>query len=43
MAKGSYFGVNLVTADLDSASKLEAGGAEVVQEPRWPIGNRRPD
>jgi catechol 2,3-dioxygenase-like lactoylglutathione lyase family enzyme len=34
MAKGSYFGVNLATADLDGTfAKLEASGAEVVQEP----------
>jgi catechol 2,3-dioxygenase-like lactoylglutathione lyase family enzyme len=34
MAKGSYFGVNLATADLDDTfAKLEASGAEVVQEP----------
>ncbi|GAB3617582.1 VOC family protein [Okibacterium endophyticum] len=34
MAKGSYFGVNLATTDLDETfAKLEAGGAEVVQEP----------
>jgi catechol 2,3-dioxygenase-like lactoylglutathione lyase family enzyme len=34
MAKGSYFGVNLATDDLDGAfAKLEANGAEVVQEP----------
>ena len=34
MAKGSYFGVNLATADLDDTfEKLEASGAEVVQEP----------
>jgi len=34
MAKGSYFGVNLATADLDGTfEKLEASGAEVVQEP----------
>jgi catechol 2,3-dioxygenase-like lactoylglutathione lyase family enzyme len=34
IAKGSYFGVNLATTDLDDAfAKLEAGGAEVVQEP----------
>ncbi|WP_353987789.1 VOC family protein [Ruicaihuangia caeni] len=34
MAKGSYFGVNLATDDLDGVfSKLEASGAEVVQEP----------
>ncbi len=34
MAKGSYFGVNLASADLDATfAKLEASGAEVVQEP----------
>jgi catechol 2,3-dioxygenase-like lactoylglutathione lyase family enzyme len=34
MAKGSYFGVNLVTRDLDGTfATLEGGGAEVVQEP----------
>jgi len=34
MAKGSYFGVNLATADLDGTfAKLEASDAEVVQEP----------
>jgi catechol 2,3-dioxygenase-like lactoylglutathione lyase family enzyme len=34
IAKGSYFGVNLATPDLDDAfARLEAGGAEVVQEP----------
>jgi catechol 2,3-dioxygenase-like lactoylglutathione lyase family enzyme len=34
MAKGSYFGVNLATADLAGTfAKLEASGAEVVQEP----------
>ncbi len=34
MAKGSYFGVNLATADLDDTfAKLAANGAEVVQEP----------
>ncbi|MEO6505145.1 MAG: VOC family protein [Terrimesophilobacter sp.] len=34
MAKGSYFGVNLATADLDGTfAQLEASGAEVVQEP----------
>jgi uncharacterized glyoxalase superfamily protein PhnB len=34
MAKGSYFGVNLATADVDATfAKLEAAGAEVVQEP----------
>jgi catechol 2,3-dioxygenase-like lactoylglutathione lyase family enzyme len=34
MAKGSYFGVNLATPDLDATfAKLEGSGAEVVQEP----------
>jgi catechol 2,3-dioxygenase-like lactoylglutathione lyase family enzyme len=34
MAKGSYFGVNLATADLDDTfAKLAASGAEVAQEP----------
>ncbi|WP_433393871.1 VOC family protein [Micromonospora sp. KLBMP9576] len=34
MAKGSYFGVNLATADLDDTfAKLQASSAEVVQEP----------
>jgi catechol 2,3-dioxygenase-like lactoylglutathione lyase family enzyme len=34
MAKGSYFGVNLATADLDGTfAELQASGAEVVQEP----------
>ena len=34
MAKGSFFGVNLATPDLDATfAKLEGGGAEVVQEP----------
>jgi catechol 2,3-dioxygenase-like lactoylglutathione lyase family enzyme len=34
MAKGSYFGVNLATDDLDGTfAKLEASDAEVVQEP----------
>ena len=42
MAKGSYFGVNLATADLDATfAKLEASGAEVVQEPtEQPYGVR---
>ncbi len=42
MAKGSYFGVNLATADLDSTfTKLEGSGAEVVQEPtEQPYGVR---
>ena len=34
LAKGSYFGVNLATADLDGLfAQLEASDAEVVQEP----------
>lgn len=34
IAKGSYFGVNLATPDLDGTfAKLEANGAEIVQEP----------
>ena len=34
MAKGSFFGVNLATKDLDGTfEKLEASGTEVVQEP----------
>ena len=34
MAKGSYFGVNLASADLDETfAVIEASGAEVVQEP----------
>ncbi|MDS0138355.1 MULTISPECIES: VOC family protein [unclassified Amycolatopsis] len=34
MAKGTYAGANLATKDLDALfAKLEAGGAEVVQEP----------
>ncbi|MEU0536073.1 VOC family protein [Amycolatopsis tolypomycina] len=34
MAKGTYASVNLATKDLDALfAKLEAGGAEVVQEP----------
>ena len=34
MAKGSYFGVNLATPDLDGTfEQVVAGGAEVVQEP----------
>lgn len=34
LAKGSYFGVNLATDDLDGLfAKLEAIGTEVVQEP----------
>lgn len=34
VTKGSYFGVNLATQDLDAAfAAIEARGAEVVQEP----------
>ena len=34
MAKGSYFGVNLGTDDLDAFfEKIVASGADVVQEP----------
>ena len=34
IAKGSVFGVNLATPDLDDTfAKLEASGAEIVQEP----------
>ena len=34
IAKGSYFGVNLATPDLDSTfASLESSGAEIVQEP----------
>lgn len=34
VAKGSYFGVNLATDDLDALfERLEAAGAEVTQEP----------
>jgi catechol 2,3-dioxygenase-like lactoylglutathione lyase family enzyme len=34
MAKGSFFGVNLATPDLDGLfDRLQARGAEVVQEP----------
>ncbi|GAA1062138.1 VOC family protein [Agromyces bracchium] len=34
IAKGSYFGVNLASTDLDETfATLEAAGAEVVQEP----------
>ena len=42
MAKGTYAGVNLATADLDGTfGKLEASGAEVVQEPtEQPYGVR---
>ena len=42
MAKGTYAGILLATADLDSTfARLEAGGAEVVQEPlEQPYGVR---
>jgi catechol 2,3-dioxygenase-like lactoylglutathione lyase family enzyme len=42
LAKGSYFGVNLATGDLDGTfAKLEGSGAEVVQEPtEQPYGVR---
>ncbi|MGI5523596.1 VOC family protein [Micromonospora sp. CA-259024] len=42
MAKGSYFGVNLATSDLDNTfAALEASNAEVVQEPtEQPYGVR---
>jgi uncharacterized glyoxalase superfamily protein PhnB len=34
MAKGSLFGVNLATTDLDGTfARLEASGAEIAQEP----------
>ena len=34
MAKGTYASINLASADLDAAfERLQAGGAEVVQEP----------
>ncbi|MCK9250877.1 MAG: VOC family protein [Solirubrobacteraceae bacterium] len=34
IAKGSYFGVNLGTPDLDAAfARIEAAGVEIVQEP----------
>ncbi|MFI5586891.1 VOC family protein [Amycolatopsis sp. NPDC051758] len=42
MAKGTYAGVNLATKDLDALfAKLQAGNAEVVQEPvEQPYGVR---
>ncbi|PYC76622.1 glyoxalase [Micromonospora arborensis] len=42
VTKGSYFGVNLATPDLDATfAKLEASDAEVVQEPtEQPYGVR---
>ncbi|MBB4140720.1 VOC family protein [Microbacterium invictum] len=34
IAKGSYFGVNLATDDLDATfAQVEAAGADIVQEP----------
>lgn len=34
IAKGSYFGVNLATGDLDATfARLESAGADIVQEP----------
>jgi predicted enzyme related to lactoylglutathione lyase len=42
MAKGTYAGINLATKDLDALfAKLQAGNAEVVQEPvEQPYGVR---
>jgi catechol 2,3-dioxygenase-like lactoylglutathione lyase family enzyme len=42
MAKGTYAGINLATANLDSTfERLQAGGAEIVQEPiEQPYGVR---
>jgi len=42
MAKGTYAGINLATADLDGTSaRLQPGDAEVVQEPtEQPYGLR---
>ena len=42
MAKGSFFGVNLATPDLDRTfAQLEGSGADVVQEPtEQPYGLR---
>ncbi|MBF8188321.1 VOC family protein [Nonomuraea sp. K274] len=42
MAKGTYAGITLATADLDGAfARLQAGGADVVQEPtEQPYGVR---
>ena len=42
MAKGTYAGILLATADLDGAfARLEAAGAEIVQEPtEQPYGVR---
>lgn len=42
MAKGVYAGLMLATADLDAAfARVEAGGAEVVQEPMEQDWGRR--
>ena len=42
MAKGTYAGINLATADLDATfARLDASGAEIVQEPtEQPYGVR---
>jgi catechol 2,3-dioxygenase-like lactoylglutathione lyase family enzyme len=42
MAKGTYAGINLATPDLDGTfERVEAGGAEIVQEPtEQPYGVR---
>ena len=42
MAKGTYAGINLATTDLDDTfARLQAGAAEVVQEPtEQPYGVR---
>ena len=42
MAKGTYAGVNLATKDLDATfDQLQAGGAEIIQEPtEQPYGIR---
>jgi uncharacterized glyoxalase superfamily protein PhnB len=42
MAKGTYAGINLAASDLDATfEKLEASGAEIVQEPmEQPYGLR---
>ncbi|MDT0203530.1 VOC family protein [Nocardioides sp. AE5] len=42
VAKGTYFGINLSTGDVDATfARLEASGAEVVQEPMdQPYGAR---
>ena len=41
MAKGTYASINLATKDLDGVERLQAGDAEVVQEPtEQPYGIR---